>query len=58
MGGLKPGIDKQTTINKSDGRKVTVKSNIECVRDFLVRECPSLYKRDYLHMMFVKPESA
>lgn len=57
--GMMSDIASNVKIKKSDGSTVTAKANkIECVRDYLVRECPSLYKRDYLHMMFVKPQSA
>ena len=56
--GLMPEIDQQVMIKRSDGNKVTVNSKIACVRDFLIRECPSIYKRDFLHLMFQKPQSA
>ena len=57
--GMMPDIDQQVTITKSDGKKVKAKHNDNAyVRDFVIRECPSLYKRDFLHLMFVKPESA
>jgi len=57
--GMMPDIDQQVTITKSDGKKVKAKHNDNAyVRDFLVRECPSLYKRDFLHLMFAKPQSA
>ena len=57
--GLMPEIDQQVMIKRSDGKKVKVKpSGIPCVRDFFIRECPSIYKRDFLHLMFAKPQSA
>ena len=57
--GMMPDIDQQVTITKSDGKKVRVKPvGIPYVRDLLVRECPSIYKRDFLHLMFAKPQSA
>ena len=57
--GMMPDIDQQVTITKSDGKKVKAKHNDNAyVRDFVIRECPSLYKRDFLHLMFAKPQSA
>ena len=57
--GMMPDIDQQVTITKSDGKKVKAKHNDNAyVRDFLIRECPSIYKRDFLHLMFAKPQSA
>ena len=56
--GMMPDIATNVKIKRSDGNKVTVNSKIECVRDFLVRECPSLYKRDFLHLMFAEPDKA
>jgi len=52
------GIEADVTIVKSDKKVVTVKHDIECVDDFLVRDCPSYYKRDYFQMMFKKPKPA
>ena len=46
------------TITKSDNTKVTVGHDIECVSGFLVRNCPSYYKRDYFHQIFKKPSHA
>ena len=49
------GLESKVTIAKSDGKEVEVDWSIECVNDFLVRNCPSLYKRDYFHKMFKRP---
>ena len=56
--GMMPDLATNVKIKRSDGNKVTVNSKIACVRDFLIRECPSIYKRDFLHLMFQKPQSA
>ena len=52
------GLESKVTIAKSDGKEVEVDWSIECVNDFLVRNCPSLYKRDYFHKMFKRPKRA
>lgn len=52
------GLESKVTIAKSDGKEVEVDWSIECVNDFLVRNCPSLYKRDYFHKMFKRPNRA
>ena len=36
---------------------ISAKSSIEYVNDFLVRDCPPLCKRDYLHRMFKAPNA-
>ena len=56
--GMMPDLATNVKIKRSDGNKVTVNSKIACVRDFFIRECPSIYKRDFLHLMFQKPQSA
>ena len=44
------------TIKKSDGSTIRpAGSNIECVRDYNERRCPSFFKREFLHRMFVQP---
>ncbi|MBR3221761.1 MAG: hypothetical protein IKF72_05950 [Kiritimatiellae bacterium] len=51
-------IEPELTIKKSDKTVVTVNRSIDCVNDFLVQDCPSYFKRDYMHLMFNKPKSA
>ena len=42
------------TITKSDGSTITPSGNdIECVRDYNERRCPSFFKREFLQRMFV-----
>ena len=36
---------------------VTVDRDIGCVNDFLIQNCPSYFKRDYVHLMFKKPKT-
>jgi hypothetical protein len=50
------GSKATVTITKTDGSKVKVDNNIECVRDYNQRKCPSFFKREFLHKMFDKPE--
>ena len=32
-------------------------SGIKCVNDFVIQNCPSYFKRDYVHLMFKKPKA-
>ena len=44
------------TIKKSDGSTIKPDGNdIECVRDYNERKCPSFFKREFHHRMFEKP---
>ena len=44
------------TITKSDGSTIKPDGNdIECVRDYNERKCPSFFKREFHHRMFEKP---
>ena len=44
------------TIKKSDGSTITPSGNdIECVRDYNERRCPSFFKREFHHRMFEQP---
>ena len=51
-------IESEIKIKKSDQTEVTVDSSIKCVNDFLIQDCPSYFKRDYVHLMFKKPQHA
>ena len=45
------------TITKSNGSSITLSGNdIECVRDYNERRCPSFFKREFLQRMFEKPQ--
>ena len=52
MTGVAPSVE----IEKSDGTTITADPNLQHVRDFCTRECPSLYKREKFDGMFVKFE--
>ena len=47
-----PGLKNKVEIAKSDGTNVTVGNKIGFVGNYCVVDCPSYYKRDYLHRMF------
>ena len=49
-------IESELTIKKHNNTTVTVDHDIKCVNDFLRQNCPSYFKRDYVHLMFKKPE--
>ena len=52
-------IKDELKITKSDKKTVvTVDRDIGCVNDFLIHDCPSYFKRDYVHLMFNKPKPA
>ena len=53
MSEIKPNVK----IVKSDGTTIRAKPNNEYVDDFLVRDCPSIYMRDYFHQMLKKPKT-
>ena len=49
-------IESELRIRKSDNKTVvTVDRDLKCVNDFLIQNCPSYFKRDYVHLMFKKP---
>ena len=49
------GVKDTVTITKADTTKIRVGNDIECVRDYNDRNCPSFFKREFLHKMFNKP---
>ena len=52
-------IESELRIRKSDNKTVvTVDRDLKCVNDFLIQNCPSYFKRDYVHLMFKKPKPA
>ncbi len=52
-------IESELRIRKSDNKTVvTVGRDLKCVNDFLIQNCPSYFKRDYVHLMFKKPKAA
>ena len=51
------GRKATVTITKTDGSKVKPDNNIECVNDYTERNCPSIFKREYLHQMFDQPKT-
>ena len=46
------------TITKSNGGKIKASNEIECVRDYNERICPSFFKREFFHNMFNKPKQS
>ncbi len=59
--GILSGMTKMQTkveIQNSNGNKIEVKNDLECVSDFCERNCPSFYKRDGFHLMFQQPQPA
>ena len=51
-------IESELRIRKSDNKTVvTVDRDLKCVNDFLIQNCPSYFKRDYVHLMFKKPKT-
>ena len=52
-------IESELKIRKADNKTVvTVDRDLKCVNDFLIQNCPSYFKRDYVHLMFEKPKPA
>ena len=49
------GFKANVVIKKHDGSTVTVKNEIECVKDYNERICPSFFKREGFQFMFNKP---
>ena len=47
------GVTQSVEIEKSDGTTITADSNLQHVRDFRTRDCPSLYKREKFDNMFI-----
>ncbi len=50
-------MQSKVEIVKSDGTKIEADTQLECVSDFCVRNCPSLYKRDGFQWMFNEPKA-
>ena len=48
-------IKATVTIKKSDGSTIKPKNEIEYVRDYNERRCPSFFKREFHHKMFDQP---
>ena len=46
------------TITKSNGGQIKATHEIECVRDYNERICPSFFKREFFHNMFNKPKQS
>ena len=46
------------TITKSNGGQIKATHEIECVRDYNERICPSFFKREFFHNMFNKPRQS
>ena len=46
------------TITKFGGGKIKASNEIECVRDYNERICPSFFKREFFHNMFTKPKQS
>ena len=46
------------TIVKSNGGQIKATHEIECVRDYNERICPSFFKREFFHNMFNKPKQS
>ena len=56
---VKAPIESELKIRKADNKTVvTVDRDLKCVNDFLIQNCPSYFKRDYVHLMFEKPKPA
>ena len=49
------GVKANVTITKVNDDKLKVGGDIEIVSDYNERNCPSFFKREYLHKMFNKP---
>jgi hypothetical protein len=47
-------IPTKVEIKKSDGNTVSANLKLKCVKDFIVRDCPSFYKREFFQDMFNK----
>ena len=47
------GVTQSVEIEKSDGTTITADPNLQHVRDFRTRDCPSLYKREKFDNMFI-----
>ena len=47
------GVAQSVEIEKSDGTTITADPNLQHVRDFRTRDCPSLYKRENFDNMFI-----
>ena len=57
---LKPltGIKSTVTVYASDGGSAKLGDNTPYVTDFLIRTCPSYYKRDYMNFLFAEKNNA
>ena len=49
-------MQTKVEIVKSNGTKLEANNELECVSDFLERNCPSFFKRDGFHLMFKQPQ--
>ena len=51
-------VQATVTITKTNNTKIKAGNDIECVRQYNDRKCPSFFKREFLHKMFDKPQMA
>ncbi|MBR4616935.1 MAG: hypothetical protein IKO55_15095, partial [Kiritimatiellae bacterium] len=51
-------VNTAVTITKADKSMVKPGNDIECVRDYNERRCPSFFRREYLQNMFNPPADA
>ena len=49
------GYKNSVTITKADKSTVKVSNEIQCVRDYNERKCPSFFRREFLQNMFEEP---
>ena len=52
------GIKATVTVYASDGGSAKLGDNTPYVTDFLIRTCPSYYKRDYMNFLFAEKNNA
>jgi hypothetical protein len=52
------GVKATVTITKTDGTKVKFGNEVEFVKDYNERKCPSFFKREFFHQMFNPPAPA
>ena len=57
---LKPltGIKSTVTVYASDGGSAKLSDKTPYVGPFLIRTCPSYYKRDYMNFLFTEKNNA
>jgi hypothetical protein len=46
------GFKATVTIKKADGSTIKVDNNVDCVKKFNERRCPSFFRREFLQNMF------